>query len=60
VLGAALTLPHMIVAQPPSAADLVVLDAKVVTVYPSFRIAEALAVGDGMFVAVGGRSRSNG
>jgi predicted amidohydrolase YtcJ len=40
--------------QPP--ADLVVLNAKLITVDPSSRVAEAAAVRDGMFVAVGSQA----
>ena len=40
-------------AQAPAPADLVVLNGRVLTVDPAFRVAEAVAVRGGVFVAVG-------
>jgi predicted amidohydrolase YtcJ len=54
LLAVAATLPWALAAQRQPPADLVVLNARVVTVDPSFRIASAVAVRGGVFAAVGG------
>jgi predicted amidohydrolase YtcJ len=53
IVALALALSWRPAAQPVAPADLVVLNAKVVTVDAAFRIAEALAVRGGVLVAIG-------
>ena len=43
----------MLAAQQPPAADLAVMNARILTVDPAFRIVSAAAVREGVFVAVG-------
>src|SRR3954467_8167734 len=53
VLALATTLPWTLAARRDAPADLVVLNARVVTVDPSFRIASAVAIRDGVFTTIG-------
>ena len=52
-IALAATLAHTVTSQGPAPADLVLLDARSLTVDAAFRTGAALAVRDGRFVAVG-------
>lgn len=58
LIGALGAFAVAVPAQQPPAADLVLLDARIVTVDARFRTATALAVRDGRFVAVGSNAEA--